>query len=229
MGLERAPGRRRIPFRSLLVLIPSLLFASDAPARGLSQAADAVETPLQAAPREGRSAAWAEALAPIDVSSMHGATRMKWRLYGADGDVDEEERAQFEQFVAGDGEPHALERRLEQLVVKAAYHFHDGAIVVVSGWRAHSGRHTACQALDFKLAGVRAATLASYLRSLPRVGVGIYTHPRTQFVHLDVRDVSYHWIDASPPGISWKERQIRDPGQMKRDLGWSPEGDLPFD
>ena len=31
------------------------------------------------------------------------------------------------------------------------------------------------------------------------MGVGVYTNPLTQYVHLDVRERSYHWIDASPP------------------------------
>ena len=70
-------------------------------------------------------------------------------------------------------------------------------------------------------------TLAAYLRGLPRVGVGIYTHPRTQFVHLDVRDQSYHWLDASPPGVKWREMQLRDAGASKRDEAWTPARDLP--
>jgi hypothetical protein len=47
-------------------------------------------------------------------------------------------------------------------------------------------------------------------------------------VHLDVRDASYHWLDASPPGVKWREKQLRDPTQMKRDAAWSPEQDLPL-
>lgn len=112
--------------------------------------------------------------------------------------------------------------------MKAALHYHGARVVAVSGWREHAGRHTAGEALDFKLQGVTAAALAAYLRSLPRVGVGIYTHPRTQYVHLDVREPSYHWLDGSPPGVTWKERQLRDPGQAKRDAAWTPEGDLPL-
>jgi uncharacterized protein YcbK (DUF882 family) len=150
------------------------------------------------------------------------------RLYTRDGEVDEVQRARFEQAVARDGEPHVLEERLERLVVKAAYHFGGAHVVVVSGWREHAGRHTTGEALDFKLEGVTAAQVAAYLRGLSRVGVGIYTHPRTQYVHLDVREPSYHWLDGSPPGVTWKERQLRDPGQTKRDASWSPEDDLPL-
>ncbi len=99
---------------------------------------------------------------------------------------------------------------------------------MVSAWREHAGRHTSGDALDFKLTGVPAAQLAAYLRGLSRVGVGIYTHPRTQYVHLDVRDQSYHWLDASPPGVTWRERRIGDPAQAKRDALWTASSDLPL-
>ena len=141
--------------------------------------------------------------------------------------MDPEARARFEQIATGDGGQHPLAPRLEQLVFKAAYHFGGTPVVIVSGYRDRAGRHTTGEALDFKLAGVRASQLAAWLRDLPRAGVGIYTHPRTQYVHLDVREPSYHWLDGSPPGVTWKERQLRDPGQMKRDAAWTPEDDLP--
>ena len=165
--------------------------------------------------------------APVDVSSALTGTRAPIRLYAADGQLDAGARARFEQLAAGEGETHPLAPRLEQLVFKAAYRFGGASIVIVSGYRDRAGRHTTGDALDFKLVGVRAAQLAAWLRDLPRVGVGIYTHPRTQYVHLDVRDTSYHWLDGSPPGVTWKERQLRDPGQVKRDACWTPDGDLP--
>jgi uncharacterized protein YcbK (DUF882 family) len=223
-GRER--GDRK-PF-FLLPIMLSLLFARDAPAHGFTQAHRGTETPtMTAASRDARSASWAEALAPIQVTSMATGRSESVRLYGLDGEVDDVARTQLEQVVARDGEQHALEPRLERLLVKAAHHFGDKRVLVISGWREHAGRHTTGEALDFKLRGVLAATLASYLRSIPRVGVGIYTHPRTQYVHLDVREPSYHWMDGSPPGVTWRERQLRDPGQMKRDASWTPDSDLP--
>ncbi|MGD0527374.1 MAG: hypothetical protein ABSE49_19690, partial [Polyangiaceae bacterium] len=57
--------------------------------------------------------------------------------------------------------------------------------------------------------------------------LGIYTHPKTQYVHLDVREPSFHWLDGSPPGVTWKERPLRDPGQAQRDASWTADGDLP--
>jgi uncharacterized protein YcbK (DUF882 family) len=205
-----------------------VLCARDAPAQGLPLPAHAgVDTPLTAAARAARSASWAETLAPIEVTSLATGDSAAIRLYGRDGEVDDAARARLEQVIARDGDPRVLETRLEQLLVKAAHHFGDAHVLVVSGWREHAGRHTTGEALDFKLRGVRAGDLAAYLRGLPRVGVGIYTHPRTQYVHLDVREPSYHWLDGSPPGVTWKERQMRDPGQAKRDASWTPDSDLP--
>jgi uncharacterized protein YcbK (DUF882 family) len=215
--------------RAALLTIAVLLFSRDAPAHGVARARTVGEdVPLGAAPRATRTASWAEALPPVDIRSMHDAASCTIRLYTPDGEIDETARMQLEHVATTDGRQHALDARLAQLVVKAAYHFHDAHVVVVSGWREHAGRHSTGEALDFKLDGVRAATLAAYLRGLPRVGVGIYTHPRTQYVHLDVREPSYHWIDASPPGVTWRERRLGDPGQTKRDASWTPEGDLPL-
>lgn len=175
-----------------------------------------------------RVAAWAEALPALTVRNVTTRVTGAVRLYAADGTVDEGQRKLFERVASGmDTDPRPLSLRLEQLVVKAAYRFNRARILIVSGWRFHAGRHGTGEALDFKLDGIQAARLAAYLRTLPRVGVGVYTHPRTQFVHLDVRDVSYHWIDASPPGIRWRESPLRDNAAARIDGSWTSEMDLP--
>jgi hypothetical protein len=93
--------------------------------------------------------------------------------------------------------------------------------------RRDEGRHGAGRAIDFRFTNVSAAALASYLRQQPRVGVGIYTHPNTQFVHLDDRDRGFFWIDASPPGRSWRIRPIGVAGAAKRDAAYAPNLDWP--
>jgi len=62
---------------------------------------------------------------------------------------------------------------------------------------------------------------------MPRVGVGIYTHPKTQFVHLDVREHSFHWLDASPPRRHWRERNISGKGLDALDSKYTPKDDWP--
>jgi hypothetical protein len=219
-----SPSAARLAFFTGVSL---LFFANDAPAHGLPQERTAADTPMLAGSRAPRAASWADALPSVEVSSLRDGRSVSLRLYSPDGEVDEAARMGFEHTAARDGEQHVLEERLVQLVFKAAYHFHDAKVLIVSGWREHAGRHSTGEALDFKLQGIAAAQLAAYLRALPRAGVGIYTHPRTQYVHLDVREQSYHWVDGSPPGITWKERQMRDPGRAKRDASWAPEDDLP--
>jgi len=69
--------------------------------------------------------------------------------------------------------------------------------------------------------------LAAYLRKSPRVGVGLYTHPGTHFVHLDVRERSYHWLDPSPPGVSGPLRPLGGAELAGRDASYSSHDDLP--
>jgi len=187
-----------------------------------------IETLLIAAAPPDRVVHWAGALEPVTVENFSTHAWAPVRLYTSDGAVDTRARDTFERIAASPTEPHPLAVRLEQLIVKAAYHFKGARVLVVSGWRRSAGRHSAGDAIDFKLDGVRPAQLAAYLRELPRAGVGVYTHPHTQFVHLDVREPSYHWIDASPPGIKWHEARLRDPSMARRDASWTPDMDLPI-
>ena len=121
-----------------------------------------------------------------------------------------------------------LDSRLVQLAFRAAYHFDAAPIVLVSARRkgAH-GKHGSGEALDFKLEGVPAAQLAAHVRSYPRAGIGIYTHPKTQYVHVDVRERSYQWVDGSPPGVTWREQLLADPKQEERDASYVSALDLP--
>jgi len=158
------------------------------------------------------------------------------RLYDASGRIDEEAAHQLDELAADARDPDGIrtkviDRRVLQLLFRAAYHFGAKRIEIVSGYREpgqrSEGRHGAGRAIDFRIGGVSAPLLASYLRKSPRVGVGVYTNPWTQFVHLDDRDRSYHWIDASPPGRRWRGRAIGDAGMAKRDESYSPAADWP--
>lgn len=180
-------------------------------------------------------AAWAASLPPIRIRNKTTSARATLRLYADDGGLDRAPLREFMRVASSaaappdDGEvPEPLDPRLVQLVVRAAYHFGNAPILVISATRKGSrGKHSTGDALDFQLEGVRAAKLAAYARTFPRAGVGIYTHPKTQFVHVDVRDRSYHWIDGSPPGVTWRERRLRDPKQDRRDASYAPILDLP--
>jgi hypothetical protein len=181
---------------------------------------------------------WAVSLAPIAVLNRNTNARGAIRLYDAHGVLDRGEARAFMR-IAGSTKPelstaHAgddderLDLRVVQLAIRAAHHFGGASIAIISATRAGArGKHGTGEALDFALDGVKASVLAAYLRGTPRAGIGIYTHPRTQYVHLDVREHSYHWIDGSPPGVTWREQLLSDPKQEKRDASWSASMDLP--
>ena len=158
------------------------------------------------------------------------------RLYDAEGQVDAAEAARLDHLLADARDPKnvvatLLDRRTLQLTVRAALHFHAGEVMVVSAYRKPRSRaegpHASGKAIDFKLPGVALRRLAAYLRTLPRVGVGIYTHPKTSFVHLDDRERSFHWLDASPPGRHWREMSLGGAGLAKRDAAYAPGDDWP--
>src|SRR5262249_10917468 len=122
-----------------------------------------------------------------------------------------------------------LNVRTLQLAFKAAYHFKASRMEVVSAWRPGRGPHGAGDAVDFRLPGTSAGALAAYLRKTPRAGVGVYTNPGTQYVHVDARDQSFHWLDPSPPGKTWREKALYDAKRDERDEAWDPSADLPID
>jgi hypothetical protein len=116
-------------------------------------------------------------------------------------------------------------------LVRSAYHFQKTHVEIVSGYRQplnrREGYHALGRAVDYRLDGIEAAALASYLRKIPRLGVGIYTNPKTQYVHLDIREESYHWLDASPPQRYWRVRGLREGNLVELDRRYNPANDWP--
>ena len=175
-------------------------------------------------------------LAPVTIRNINSREVASVRLYTAEGQVDEAAAKQLDSLFCDARDPdnvlsRTMDRRLMQLVFRAAYHFASSQVDVVSAYRkpvsAHLGVHAQGRAIDFRLAGVSPNELAAYLRAQPRVGVGIYTHPKTQFVHLDVRDQSFHWLDGSPPGRHWREKNISVKGLNVLDAKYTRKDDWP--
>ena len=159
------------------------------------------------------------------------------KLYDAFGNIDEVAATRLDRVLCDGRDPkHPLttriNRRTLQLLFKAAYHFGLYEVEVVSAYRKpgrqREGFHGKGDAIDFRLRGLDAPLLAAYLRDLPRAGVGVYTHPKTRYVHLDSRDASFHWLDASPPGRRWREKSIGAPDLAARDSSYAPAMDLPI-
>jgi hypothetical protein len=126
-----------------------------------------------------------------------------------DGGFDAAARAEAGGALGGyEGGPEVHPRLLE-LIYKAVRHFDAPYARVISGIRRDraASRHSHGMAADIVLPSVTDEALAAFFRQQGFVGVGIY--PRSGFVHIDVRDQSYFWVDRSPPGRRWKVRQVR--------------------
>jgi len=176
------------------------------------------------------------ALPELRLANLNTRESLSVQLYDAEGHVDPQSAQRLDGLLVDARDPDhvvqtELNRRTLQLLFRAAYHFRAASVEVVSAYRRpgrrREGLHAEGRAIDFKLPGVSAAALAAYLRTLPRVGVGVYTHPRTQYVHLDTRERSFYWLDASPPGRRWRERSLRDPKLLARDASYRESMDLP--
>ena len=204
--------------------------ASGAPARAAQSA------PLFIAQAAPRTPTRFEQLKPLRIENQTSRETRELKLYDTKGQLDEASAAELDELLCDARLPQhheatRLNRRTLQLLFKAAYHFQSYEVEVVSAYRKpgrrREGPHGTGAAIDFRLRGVSARELASYLREIPRTGVGVYTHPKTQFVHLDSREHSFHWLDASPPRRHWREKSIGAPDLEKRDALYSADGDWP--
>jgi hypothetical protein len=223
-----------------MAIVIAMLWSPSPNARGAASAAILARAPGHHAlvgrleskgPPVGPSVAWAEGLAPVLVKCDNTEAEARVRLYRPDGAIDDDAAHLFMATVnEREGkEPAAINVRTIQLVMKAAYHFKAKRIDVVSSYRKGGGPHGAGDAVDFRLPGTSAAALAAYLRSTPRAGIGVYTNPATQYVHVDAREQSFHWLDASPPHKRWREASLGIAKRDERDAAWTPAADLPTD
>lgn len=119
--------------------------------------------------------------------------------------------------------PRLPDRLLWDLYV-VGYHY-DKPVQLISGLRSKArktSRHHDGHAADFRIEGVGNKALWTYCKSrFRKVGLGYY--PNSKFVHMDVRDKAYYWIDDSGPGEpskyrdgvaqpvkEWREQRARD-------------------
>lgn len=190
--------------------------------------------PATRQPEDGSSAF--DKLPPVSITNINSREVVSTKLYTTSGQLDERAAQRLDSLLCDARDPndvqtHTMDRRLLQLIFRTAYHFGTNHVEVVSAYRKavhkHAGVHAQGRAIDFRLSNVTAPILAAYLRTLPRVGVGIYTHPKTQFVHLDVREHSFHWLDASPPRRHWREKNIGSKALTALDATYKRANDWP--
>jgi uncharacterized protein YcbK (DUF882 family) len=120
------------------------------------------------------------------------------------------DRAAFVLREPASGNEHPVEPRLLDVLYAIQTHFSAQEIRVVSAYRTpHRGtgsNHGRGRAADFIVPGTSDEEVARFAREIGFCGVGVY--PASGFVHVDVRDRSYFWIDSSAPGRRNRERGI---------------------
>lgn len=107
--------------------------------------------------------------------------------------------------------------RVLELIYRAVKAFDAPWVVLVSGYRPGraTSRHTMGRAADVVLPGVSDSRLARFFRQQGFAGVGQY--PLSGFVHIDVREKSYFWVDRSMPGGRGRRRPILRDATFKAD------------
>jgi len=102
---------------------------------------------------------------------------------------------------SSDGGEHPIDPRLLDTAYALQVHFKAGEVRFLSGYRKPKklgSNHGYGRALDLVVPGATDEEVASFARARGFVGVGIY--PTSGFVHLDVRERSFFWVDKSGPG-----------------------------
>jgi uncharacterized protein YcbK (DUF882 family) len=108
------------------------------------------------------------------------------------------------------GNEHPVDPRLLDMVYRLQAHFKAPEIRIISGYRAPRttarapSNHGKGRAMDLVVPGASDNDVAKFAREEGFAGVGIY--PVGGFVHVDVRERSYFWVDTSGPG---KRSRIR--------------------
>jgi uncharacterized protein YcbK (DUF882 family) len=108
----------------------------------------------------------------------------------------------------GSGNEHPIDPRLLDMVYRLQTHFHAHEVRIISGYRTPRGaatsNHAKGRAMDMVVPGATDDDVAKLARDEGFAGVGVY--PVSGFVHVDVRERSYFWVDTSGPG---KRSRIR--------------------
>jgi uncharacterized protein YcbK (DUF882 family) len=150
--------------------------------------------------------------------------------HGTRGNINPAALKSFSRLMRQGEATHPPDPRLVALIGIVSAHFDGKPIEVVSGFRAYTptqytahSNHNLGKALDFRVRGVSNESLRDFCLTLRNTGCGYY--PNSSFVHLDVRDTKFSWVDLSHPG---EPPRYEKPGTAA-DEGMSdvPTGDAP--
>ncbi len=108
------------------------------------------------------------------------------------------------------GNEHPVDPRLLDAIYRIERKFSAQGVRVISGYRtaraSGGSNHGKGRAVDLVVPGVSDEDVAKFARDMGFMGVGVY--PVSGFVHVDVRDRSYFWLDSSAPGKKNRERGV---------------------
>ncbi len=107
------------------------------------------------------------------------------------------------------GNEHPVDPHLLDVIYRLQVHFRAPEIRIISGYRTPARKgatsnHGKGRAMDLVVPGAGDEEVAKLAREQGFAGVGVY--PVSGFVHVDVRERSYFWVDTSGPG---KRSRIR--------------------
>ena len=129
------------------------------------------------------------------------------------------------------GTTHPVHPRLADLLYRIQTHFDAAELRMLSGYRSpRAGRqsnHGRGRAMDLVVPGQLDGDVARFVRDQGFVGVGVY--PTSGFIHIDVRDKSYFWIDASGPGRRKGERGVLHDVAQRADARAIGRGEKPVE
>ena len=124
---------------------------------------------------------------------------------------------------------HPVEPRLLSRIYRVERRFEAAELRVISGYRLPKpgGRsnHGRGRALDLVVPGATDEDVAKYAREIGYGGVGVY--PASGFVHIDVRERSYFWVDSSGPGAKRREHAVFPDLASRADDAAKRRGDTP--
>jgi uncharacterized protein YcbK (DUF882 family) len=127
------------------------------------------------------------------------------------------------------GNEHPIDPRLLDFIYRVATHFKSPEVRVLSGYRTPRGGKTSTsnhgrgRAMDCVFPGTSDEDVAKFAREQGFVGVGVY--PVSGFVHLDIRERSFFWVDTSGPGKKSRLRGILGDLAAKSDAAALARGD----
>jgi len=109
------------------------------------------------------------------------------------------------------GNEHPVDPHLLDVIYRLQVHFKAPEIRIISGYRtppraSAPSNHGKGRAMDLVVPGATDEEVAKLAREQGFAGVGIY--PVSGFVHVDVRERSYFWVDSSGPGRRSRIRGI---------------------